>query len=153
MKQPQFIQLWKTLYDIFSGQPNEQQIYNYIASVGTVLLKLGEASCAHSQLSLNSDEMHDANHNSSENGSLVATSLSTTESSSTNSPSHIDIANENNWLISFEQFCSAFYIEEFLVNFFDKKTDWSSAINKFEKARMEKTLCETPNSGSNVVIV
>ena len=34
--------MWKTLYDMFSDRANEQQLYHSIATVGTLLLELGE---------------------------------------------------------------------------------------------------------------
>ena len=37
--------LWKTLYSLFRELPNEQQMYQSIASVGNMLLKLGEFGC------------------------------------------------------------------------------------------------------------
>lgn len=42
MSQVQFIQLWKTLYDMFHDHSNEQQLYHSIATVGTLLLEIGE---------------------------------------------------------------------------------------------------------------
>ncbi|XP_064634250.1 TBC1 domain family member 9B-like isoform X3 [Lineus longissimus] len=42
MNQEQFIQLWKTLYDMFSENSEEQQLYHSIATVGTLLLEIGE---------------------------------------------------------------------------------------------------------------
>lgn len=42
MSQTQFIQLWKTLYDLFGDNPEEQQLYHSIATVGTLLLEIGE---------------------------------------------------------------------------------------------------------------
>lgn len=40
--QEQFIQLWKTLYDMFGDHPDEQGLYHAIATVGTLLLEIGE---------------------------------------------------------------------------------------------------------------
>lgn len=42
MSQGHFIQLWKTMYSLFRELPNEQEMYQAIASVGNMLLKLGE---------------------------------------------------------------------------------------------------------------
>ncbi|XP_033751283.1 TBC1 domain family member 9-like [Pecten maximus] len=42
LTQIQFIQLWKTLYDMFSDHSEEQELYHSIATVGTLLLELGE---------------------------------------------------------------------------------------------------------------
>ena len=40
--QPQFIELCKTLYNMFSDQHQEQQLYHSIATVATLLLQIGE---------------------------------------------------------------------------------------------------------------
>ncbi len=42
MNQVQFIQLCKTLYDLFTESPEEQQLYHSIATVATLLLKIGD---------------------------------------------------------------------------------------------------------------
>ncbi|XP_070566267.1 TBC1 domain family member 9-like isoform X3 [Ptychodera flava] len=42
MNQEQFVQLWKTLYDMFGDNENEQELYRAIAAVGTLLLEIGE---------------------------------------------------------------------------------------------------------------
>lgn len=36
MSQGHFIALWKTLYDMFPAQPEEQETYHCIASVGKI---------------------------------------------------------------------------------------------------------------------
>lgn len=40
--QGQFIQLCKSMYDMFTGHESEQDLYHAIATVGTLLLRLGE---------------------------------------------------------------------------------------------------------------
>ncbi|XP_041366492.1 TBC1 domain family member 9-like [Gigantopelta aegis] len=42
LDQFQFIQLWKTLYNMFSNHEQEQQLYHSIATIGTLLLQIGE---------------------------------------------------------------------------------------------------------------
>ena len=42
MYQAQFIQMWKTLYDMCTGSPDEQQLYHSISTVATLLLQIGE---------------------------------------------------------------------------------------------------------------
>lgn len=44
MKEMQFIGLWKTLYDIFANQTNEQAIFDAIAIIGNDLLRFGYMS-------------------------------------------------------------------------------------------------------------
>ncbi|XP_027865430.1 LOW QUALITY PROTEIN: TBC1 domain family member 9B [Xiphophorus couchianus] len=42
MNQEQFIELCKTLYNMFSEEPSEQQLYHAIATVASLLLRIGE---------------------------------------------------------------------------------------------------------------
>lgn len=50
--QVQFIELCKTLYNMFSDRQEEQQLYHSIATVATLLLQIGEVGKAfHSQIS------------------------------------------------------------------------------------------------------
>uniref|UniRef100_A0A8D3DMP6 TBC1 domain family member 9B n=1 Tax=Scophthalmus maximus TaxID=52904 RepID=A0A8D3DMP6_SCOMX len=42
MNQEQFIELCKTLYNMFSEEPQEQQLYHAIATVASLLLRIGE---------------------------------------------------------------------------------------------------------------
>ncbi|KAK6190175.1 hypothetical protein SNE40_002098 [Patella caerulea] len=42
MNQVQFIQLWKTLYDMFLDNKDQQNLYHSIASIGTLLLQIGD---------------------------------------------------------------------------------------------------------------
>ena len=34
--------MWKTLYDMFAGEPHQQELYHAIAAIGTLLLEIGE---------------------------------------------------------------------------------------------------------------
>jgi len=43
LNQKQFIQFWKSLYDVFQGQTNEQELYCAIGTIGTNLLRMGDA--------------------------------------------------------------------------------------------------------------
>lgn len=42
MDQAQFIQMWRSLYDLFTDSLEEQGLYHSIATVGTLLLQIGE---------------------------------------------------------------------------------------------------------------
>ncbi|GFO20932.1 TBC1 domain family member 9 [Plakobranchus ocellatus] len=42
MDQAQFIQMWRSLYDLFTDSVEEQGLYHSIATVGTLLLQIGE---------------------------------------------------------------------------------------------------------------
>jgi hypothetical protein len=40
MSQPYFIALWKTLYDMFHAEPEDEETYHFIASIGKLLKKI-----------------------------------------------------------------------------------------------------------------
>ncbi|KAF4520020.1 hypothetical protein B566_EDAN007168 [Ephemera danica] len=44
MLQPHFIALWKSLYDMFHAEPEDEETYHSIATIGTLLLQLGDVS-------------------------------------------------------------------------------------------------------------
>ena len=52
MNQGEFIQLCKTLYDLFADEPNEQKLFHSIATVATLLLQIGEVGKQFSSLSV-----------------------------------------------------------------------------------------------------
>ena len=147
MNQQQFIQLWKTLYDIFSGQPNEQQIYHCIASVGTYLLKLGELS---SQIVQSSEESQETASEQSESD-VNPNDDDDHMTEKSESKTKCDIFEEN-WFITFEQFCAALHTEQNLVDLFEVKCDWTSVLAKLKNWRFEKQNSFSVNQ-SNVINV
>lgn len=80
MSQPYFIALWKTLYDMFHAEPEDEETYHFIASignliflyftqiiklplnVGTLLLQLGDVN---KKFLVSRKESIDSEHNSS----------------------------------------------------------------------------------------
>ncbi|CAG2100341.1 unnamed protein product [Medioppia subpectinata] len=144
MNQQQFIQLWKTLYDIFTGEDNEQQIYHCIASVGTYLLKLGELSSQAESTQANSIESSDT---------LAANSSECDSNDSTKSDEKKTLEGmEDNWFITFEQFCAALHTEQQLVDLFEVKYDWYSVLAKLKNWRIEKQNSFS-SSNPNVITV
>jgi hypothetical protein len=151
MSQRQFIHLWKTLYDIFSGQPNEQQIYHSIASVGTVLLKLGELSSSQTEM-----PSLEGNGDESEESSSITESSKRDESESDSSDknqreSYVNF--EQNWFITFEQFHAALHMEQPLIDLFEKKYDWYTVLAKLKNWRLEKSISLSASNQSNIITV
>lgn len=66
MNQEQFIELCKTLYNMFSEDPMEQDLYHAIATVASLLLRIGEVGKKFSALSTKKpkDGAHSGGHNS-----------------------------------------------------------------------------------------
>ncbi|XP_029439110.1 TBC1 domain family member 9B isoform X2 [Rhinatrema bivittatum] len=56
MNQEQFIELCKTLYNMFSEDPVEQELYHAIATVASLLLRIGEVGKKFSSLSIKKAE-------------------------------------------------------------------------------------------------
>lgn len=129
MKQEQFFELWKTLYDIFSGLPDEQRMYHCVASLGTTLLKIGELSF---QQRKQAQELSSAKSPTSDTKSLESFDIVSQSSIYGDNDSQ---SNVNLSYITFDQFQAAFFIEESLVNFFEKKPKLSEAFQKPRSAR------------------
>lgn len=61
MNQEQFIELCKTLYNLFSDDPQEQELYHSIATVASLLLKIGEVGKKFTNASAKKTENSDMN--------------------------------------------------------------------------------------------
>lgn len=104
LNQEQFIQLWKSLYDMFANHPDEQHLYHSIANVGTLLLEIGEVGKKFYLKGTETDDgLSESDENHSENSSGVdnnktnmSTSVATTDSvSTTNSEQTPDIGKDD----------------------------------------------------------
>lgn len=181
MNQEQFIQAWKTLYDMFTNSSDEQKMYHSIATVGTLLLQIGEVG---KEFYMKKDDSQDSlltiSNNSSEfstptneNQRLLAKSDPTSPSSpldaenmssqfsnssapvlhvaekpkdqSTEEQSASDSSNDTSkpdqwWSITFEQFLASVLTEAPLSDFFEKKVDVCSAIEKLKQRKIERQL-------------
>ncbi|KAK7098501.1 hypothetical protein V1264_002777 [Littorina saxatilis] len=69
--QIQFIQLLKSLYDMFTDLPDEQKLYHSLATVGTLLLQLGDVGKQFRSLSNNAGE---SNHSTTGDATLSSSS-------------------------------------------------------------------------------
>jgi len=134
MRQAQFIQMWKSLYDLFSGKENEQQVYHSIASVGTVLLKLGEIAIDYEKQSNKSKPTSETESIASDSFEVVAKP---------------DFPRELLWNITFEQFFSALYTETPLVEFFEMKYEISQFIDKLRNRKVIERSSSVLTTGSN----
>lgn len=105
MNQEQFIELCKTLYCMFSEDPCEQQLYHSIATVASLLLRIGEVA------------KRFTNH-----GSNTALSSAQTPTDPAPSPtSSHGRTPDADWSISFEQMLASLLTETPLVDFFERK--------------------------------
>lgn len=70
--------MWKTLYDMFGGEPKEQELYHSIATVGTLLLEIGEVGkqfYLHREELLSSSSFEASTESASESSSLAQSTI------------------------------------------------------------------------------
>uniref|UniRef100_A0A7N6BTJ8 TBC1 domain family member 9B n=1 Tax=Anabas testudineus TaxID=64144 RepID=A0A7N6BTJ8_ANATE len=123
MNQEQFIEFCKTLYNMFSEEPLEQELYHSIATVASLLLRIGEVG-------------KKFNNGSKKSESIDAQALS-------GSLQCEDIADDTvliggglrqgstldaDWSITFEQVLASLLTEPPLVDYFEKKRDIQSKM-------------------------
>ncbi|CAG5123665.1 unnamed protein product, partial [Candidula unifasciata] len=116
MNQVQFIQLWRTLYDIFTDLPEEQYLYRSLATVGTLLLQLGEIGKRLPDTKLNRPEK---------------TVPETVDTKADPSASSTD-----DWSITFEQLLASILTEPPLVDFFERIYDTTDAVAALRSQRL-----------------
>ncbi|XP_026276184.1 TBC1 domain family member 9 [Frankliniella occidentalis] len=152
MSQPHFIALWKTLYDIFQTEPEDQETYHSIATIGTLLLQLGDVG---KRFQADRDESCD---------SLVSATLPTQGAESQILKAADPNGNENaepkqvkpsisgdpQWVITLEQFLASALTGNPITNYFSKRINVTEEISKIRKRRFERTqsLTETPQPPS-----
>lgn len=155
MNQEQFIQLWKSLYDMFAKHVDEQQIYHSIATVGTLLLQIGELGTtiqSIEEMSLEGNpgmsslqtvvrdspmESSLSSVEDSESVCLNSSSDQSTSSSQRHSSRTVTSGSGNlfdkDWCISFEQFQGTLHTQQSLISAFDMKINMSSEIESYRK--------------------
>ncbi|XP_028250363.1 TBC1 domain family member 8 isoform X2 [Parambassis ranga] len=101
MNQREFIQFCKSLYSMFHSDPEENDLFQAIATVTSLVLQIGEAS-----------------HRGQSSGQEVTTE-GTAGSSSTA---------ESEWTVSYAQILASLLTEQALVNFFEKPADLSAKL-------------------------
>ncbi|XP_003708177.1 TBC1 domain family member 8/9 [Megachile rotundata] len=141
MSQRHFIALWKTLYDMFPAQPEEQETYHCIASIGTLLLQLGDVG---KKFYVDRDESED---------SLLLAATAAQQSSvaerspdRNGNPSSIISSADPDWSISVEQFLASALTGQAIVDFFSKRADLIEAIAALKNRRFNRvhSLSDTP---------
>lgn len=103
MNQREFIQFCKTLYSMFHSNPEENDLFQAIATVTSLVLQIGEAGHRRSEVSQVSE---------------VSEVSEVPESMQTNS-------SESEWTVSFAQILASLLTEQALVNFFEKPVELS----------------------------
>ncbi|XP_067889967.1 TBC1 domain family member 8 isoform X2 [Heterodontus francisci] len=121
MNQREFIQFCKTLYSMFREDPEENNLYQAIATVTTLLLQIGEVG----QRIRSSGSMSELPSTSSKETLLLTHTDSTDsvfegvdEGQKNNHPPSQPA--EDDWSVSFEQILASLLTEQCLVNFFER---------------------------------
>ncbi|XP_065436965.1 TBC1 domain family member 8 isoform X8 [Chrysemys picta bellii] len=138
MSQREFIQFCKTLYSMFHEDPEENSLYQAIATVTTLLLQIGEVGQRSSSLGSGSDEFTEDVHSeasASDQDIVFTDTVKTTHKETPSLP-----VTEGNWIISFEQILASLLTEQSLVNFFEKPLELKP---KLENAKLNQYCLKT----------
>ncbi|XP_061541189.1 TBC1 domain family member 9B isoform X1 [Phycodurus eques] len=124
MNQEQFIELCKTLYNMFSEEErDEQQLYHAIATVASLLLRIGEVG-----------KKFNNNHR--------ATAASGQTEEARRAPADDDApgapTEDADWSISFQQVLASVLTEPPLVDFFERKRDIRDKMAAREARRVAR---------------
>ncbi|XP_075056336.1 TBC1 domain family member 8 isoform X2 [Mixophyes fleayi] len=119
MSQREFIQFCKTMYSLFHEDPEENDLYQAIATVTTLLLQIGEVGQRSISISSgsNSDEFVDSENGASSSDQDCVFSET---SSAPQHPTQSMPLTETDWMISLEHILASLLTEQSLVNFFEK---------------------------------
>lgn len=116
MNQREFIQFCKTLYSMFHSDPEENELFQAIATVTSLVLQIGEAG--HRGQSSGSEVSSQEEGKGSTQVTAKDTGVNASGSSSA----------EDEWTVSYAQILASLLTEQALVNFFEKPVDLSAKI-------------------------
>jgi len=129
INQVQFIQLCKTMYNLFRDQINEQALYHSIATVANILLQMGEVG---KQFKISASKLNDQSDQVSKN---TKPALASKANNTIQLISHNNSTISPEWSISFEQFFASVLTEAPLCEYFERKF---SLIEKIAKLRLSR---------------
>lgn len=142
MSQREFIQFCKTLYSMFHEDPEENDLYQAIATVTTLLLQIGEVGQRSISLGSGSDEFSEdlqAQASASDHDAVFNDTVKTPHRDSQSSP-----VTEGDWTVSFEHILASLLTEQSLVNFFEKPLELKP---KLENAKLNQYSLKTNGMG------
>jgi len=131
LDQDQFITMWKTLYDFFVDHSEEEQLqlYHSIATVGTLLLQIGEVGRQFPT------RREDPRNGPVDDLECPIDSKPCTEERSTSDDETLK-SRDMAWSITFEQFLANVTTETPLASFFEMKIDLFKAVEKLRNRRL-----------------
>lgn len=133
MSQREFIQFCKTLYSMFHEDPEENELYQAIATVTTLLLQIGEVgqrSSSSGSCSQECSEELQASAPSPEQDSVFVETGKPPQD-----PRAFPEAGEGDWTVSLEHILASLLTEQSLVNFFERPLNIKS---KLENAKLNQ---------------
>lgn len=163
-RQEQFIDLCKTLYNLFSEEPEEQHLYHSIATVASLLLRIGEVGKRFHNGSKKMDgadvrppptvaEVEEAHSGAEPGEPQVCQEAADTPASreqhkdptGSGSPRREDLSEDEHrpgsvldadWSITFEQVLASLLTEPPLVDYFERKRDIQSKVEVCKAQRV-----------------
>ncbi|XP_072470785.1 TBC1 domain family member 8 isoform X1 [Notamacropus eugenii] len=140
MSQREFIQFCKTLYSMFHEDPEENDLYQAIATVTTLLLQIGEVGQRSSSSGSCSDEyMEDVQTEASASTSDQDSVFADIGKMPQRYSQALSVT-EGDWTVSLEHILASLLTEQSLVNFFEKPLDIKS---KLENAKINQYSLKT----------
>ncbi|GAA6225238.1 TBC1 domain family member 8 [Lates japonicus] len=124
MTQREFIQFCKTLYSMFHGDPEENDLFQAIATVTSLVLQIGEAG--HRGHSSGSEVTGQEEVKGAQPSQMAAEGARSEASREGDGSSTA----EREWTVSYAQILASLLTEQSLVNFFEKPVDLSAKITE-----------------------
>lgn len=124
MSQRDFIQFCKSLYSMFREDPEENNLYQAIATVTTLLLQIGEEG-QRTRSSSSLSELTSSKESELLTPTDAADSVFEEDLHMNNNPLSQP---EDDWSVSFEQILASLLTEQSLVNFFEKSVAIKSKL-------------------------
>ncbi|XP_007501202.2 TBC1 domain family member 8 isoform X1 [Monodelphis domestica] len=140
MSQREFIQFCKTLYSMFHEDPEENDLYQAIATVTTLLLQIGEVGQRSSSSGSCSDEYMEDIQTEGSASTSDQDSVFTDVGKMPQRYSQALTMTEGDWTVSLEHILASLLTEQSLVNFFEKPLDIKS---KLENAKINQYSLKT----------
>lgn len=123
LAQSEFIQFCKTLYSMFHGDPEENELFQAIATVTSLVLQIGEVG--------HRGKIAGSEANSQE-GSTAAGGVDARRGSRSSA------TDDNEWTVSYAQILASLLTEQALVNFFEKPLDLSAKITQAKESQYQQ---------------